>query len=89
MGVVKVDMSAECVLEKDADDRWKRRWYRKVMRRFWGGYIGKRMPSKEERGRSKRRFIDVVREKMREVGVMEELADERWKWLRCGDRYGE
>ena len=49
------------------------RWYGHVMRRDQE-YVGRKMmemelPGKRKRGRPKRRFLDVVKEDMREVGV--------------------
>ena len=57
------------------------------------GYIVRRMlrmelPGKRERGRPKRRFMDVVKEDMAEVEVTEEDTEDRnnWRWkIRCGD----
>ena len=49
------------------------RWYEHIMRRDQE-YIERRvmemeLPGKRKRGRLKRRFFDVVKEDMREVGV--------------------
>ena len=57
------------------------------------GCTGRRMlkmelPGKRKRGRSKRRFIDMVREDMQVVGATEEDAENRKRWkqvIRCGD----
>ena len=51
------------------------RWYGHVMRRDQE-YVGRRvmeieLPGKRKRGRVKRRFLDVVKEDMREVGGRE------------------
>ena len=46
------------------------------------------LPGKRKRGRPKRRFMDVVKEDMAEVEVMEEDAVDRNNWrrkIRCGD----
>ena len=61
------------------------RWYGHVMRRDQE-YVGRKMmemelPGKRRRGRPKRRFLDVVKEDMREVGVQE--MDIKAK--RCGE----
>ena len=68
------------------------RWFGHVQRRE-EGYIGRRMlgmeiPGRRKRGRPKRRFMDVVREDMRVVGVTEEEAEVREVWrqrIRCGN----
>ena len=67
-------------------------WYGHL-RRKEDGYIGRRMlrmelPGKRKRGRPKRRFMDVVKEDMAEVGVTEEDTEDRNNWrrkIRCGD----
>lgn len=56
-------------------------------------YIGRRLlrtelPGKRKRGRIKRRFMDEVREGMQEVGVIEEVAEDRMNWkmvIHCSD----
>ena len=56
-------------------------------------YIGRMMlrmelPGKRKRGRSKRRFMDVVKEDMADVEVTQEDTEDRnnWRWkIRCGD----
>ena len=56
-------------------------------------YIGKRMlclelPSKRKIGRPKMRFMDVVREDTRVVGVSDRDTTSRRNWrlrIRCGD----
>jgi hypothetical protein len=60
------------------------RWYGHVLRRN-EEYVGKRvlnmgLPGTRRRGRPKRRFMDVVREDMRELGVTEEDAVNRRVW---------
>ncbi|KAK2891434.1 hypothetical protein Q8A73_017099 [Channa argus] len=68
------------------------RWFGHVQRRNCE-YIGRRMlrlelPGRRSRGRPKRRFMDVVREDMKLVGVSEEDAEDRVRWrhmIRCGD----
>ena len=57
------------------------RWYGHVMRRDQE-YVGRKMmemelPGKRKRGRPKRRFLDVVKEDMREVGVKETDVEDR------------
>ena len=59
--------------------------------------IGSRMlsfelPGRRSRGRPKRRFMDVVKEDMKVVGVREEDAEDRVRWrqlIRCGDPWRE
>ena len=64
------------------------RWYGHVMRRGQE-YIKKMMemelPGKRRRGRSKRRFLDVVKEDMKEVGVKEmDIKDRKmWRMMIC------
>ena len=60
------------------------RWYGHVMRRDQE-YVGKKMiemelPGKRKRGRPKRRFLDVVKEDMREVGAKEMNVENRTVW---------
>ena len=57
------------------------RWYGYVMRRDQE-YVEKKMmemelPGKRRRGRPKRRFLDVVKEDMGEVGVKETDVEDR------------
>ena len=67
------------------------RWYGHVMRRDQE-YVGRKMmemelPGKRRRGRPKRRFLDAVKEDMREVGVKETDVEDRKMWrmmIRCG-----
>ena len=67
------------------------RWYGYVMRRDQE-YVGRKMmemelPGKRKRGRTKRRFLDVVKEDMREVGAKETDVENRTAWkrmIRCG-----
>ena len=67
------------------------RWYRHVMRRD-KEYVGRKMvkmelPGKRKRGRPKRRFLDVVKEDMREVGAKETDLEDRTVWRQiicCG-----
>ena len=60
------------------------------VRRNDDGYIGRRMlrmelPGKRKRGRSKGRFMDVVKEDMAEVEVTEDDTEDRnnWRWEIC------
>ena len=66
------------------------RWYGHVMRRDQE-YVGRKMMEMEllgkRRGRPKRRFLDVVKEDMKEVGVKEMDIEDRKMWrmmIRCG-----
>ena len=67
------------------------RWYGHVMRRDQE-YVGRKMmemelPRKRRRRRPKRRFLDVVKEDMKEVGVKEMDIENRKMWrmmIRCG-----
>ena len=67
------------------------RWYVHVMRRDQE-YVGRKMmemelPVKRKRGRPKRRFLDVVKEDMKEVGAKEIDIEDRKMWrmmIRCG-----
>ena len=57
------------------------RWYGHVMRRDQE-YVGRKMmemelPGKRKRGRPKRRFLDVVKENMEEVGAKEMDIEDR------------
>ena len=66
------------------------RWYGHVMRRDQE-YVGRKMmemelPGKRKRGRPKRRFLDVVKEDMREVGAKVTDVEDRKMWrmmIRC------
>ena len=67
------------------------RWYGHVMRRDQE-YVGRKMmemelSGKRRRGRPKRRFVDVVKEDMGEVGAKEMDVEDRKMWrmiIRCG-----
>ena len=67
------------------------RWYGHVMRRDQE-YVGRKtmemeLPRKRRRGRPKRRFLDVVKEDMVEVGANETDVENRKMWrmmIRCG-----
>ena len=66
-------------------------WYGHVMRRDQE-YVRRRMmemelAGKRKRGRPKRRFLDVVKEDMGEVGAKETDVEDRKVWrmiIRCG-----
>ena len=60
------------------------RWWGHIMRRE-EDYIGNRMlrmelPGCRKRGRTKRRYMDVVKEDMRMAGVTEGAVGDREKW---------
>ena len=67
------------------------RWYGHVMRRDQE-YVGRKMmemelSGKRKRGRTKRRFSDVVKEDMGEVGAKETEVENKTVWrnmIRCG-----
>ena len=67
------------------------RWYGHVLRRDQE-YIGRKMmemelPGKSRRGRPKRRFLDVVKKDMGEVGAKEMDVEDRKMWrmmISCG-----
>ena len=67
------------------------RWYEHVTRRDQE-YVGRKvmkleLPGKRKRGRPKRRFLDGVKEDMREVGAKETDVENRMVWkkmIRCG-----
>ena len=65
------------------------RWYEHVMRRDQE-YVGRKMmemelPGKRRRGRPKKRFLDVVKEDMGEVGAKETDVEDRkvWRMMIC------
>ena len=68
------------------------RWFGHIKRRD-EAYVGRRMlemdlPGRRKRGRPKRRYMDVMKEDMIEIGVTEEDAEDRVRWrgmIRCGD----
>ena len=67
------------------------RWYGHVMRRDQE-YVGRRtmeieLPGRRRRGRPRRRFLDVVKEDMGEVGAKETDIEDRMVWRKiicCG-----
>ena len=67
------------------------RWYGHIMRKDQE-YVGREMmemklPGKKKRGGPKRRFLDVVKEDMGEVGAKETDVENRMVWrkiIRCG-----
>ncbi|MCJ8739511.1 hypothetical protein PDJAM_G00048000 [Pangasius djambal] len=68
------------------------RWFGHVQRRE-SEYIGRRMldlelPGRRQRGRPKRRYMEVINEDMKLVGASVEDAEDRDRWramIRCGD----
>ena len=66
------------------------RWYKYVMRKDQE-YVGRKimkmeLPGKRRRGRPKRRFLDVVKENIGEVGAKETDVENRTAWrkmIRC------
>ncbi|MCJ8735267.1 hypothetical protein PDJAM_G00244980 [Pangasius djambal] len=68
------------------------RWFGHVQRRE-SEYIGRRMldmelPGRRQRGRPKRRYMDVINEDMKLVGASVEDAEDRDRWrvmIRCGE----
>ena len=66
------------------------RWYQHIMRRDQE-YVGRKImetefPGKRKRGRPKRRFLQVVKEGMGEVGAKETDVENRTVWkkmIRC------
>ena len=86
MGTVKVERLG---MKMKREDRL--RWHGHVMRRDWE-YVGRRvmemeLPGKSKRGRAKRRFLDVVKEDMGEVGAREKNIENRMLWRNI-IRYG-
>ena len=62
------------------------RWIGHVQRRY-SEYFGRRMlkmelPIRSQRGRSKTRFMDMMREHTQIVGEREEDAEDRERWRR-------
>ena len=60
------------------------RWYGHVMRRD-KEYVGRKMmemelPENRERGRPKRRFLNLVKEDMRKVGAKKKYVKDRTVW---------
>lgn len=72
------------------------RWFGQVQRRD-SDCVGKRMlrfmlPERRPRGRPKRRFMDLVKDDMRVVGVSEADAEDSVRWRQvicCGDPWRE
>ena len=86
---IKSTVKVEQLGMKMREDRLS--WYGHVMRRDQE-YVGRKMmemelPGKRRRGRPKRRFLDAVKEDMREVGAKETDVEDRKMWrmmIRCG-----
>ena len=50
--------------------------------------MGFKLPDRRPKGRPKRRFMDVVKEDMKLVGVRDEDEEDRVRWrqmIHCGD----
>ena len=63
-------------------EKFTLRWFRHVQR---SEYVGRRMmrlelAGRRSGGRPKRRFMDVVKEKLKSVGVREEDAEDGVRW---------
>ena len=74
----------KCFREKVRETRL--RWFGHVQRRD-SEYISRKMmrlelPGRRPRGRPKRRFMDVVKEDMKLVGVRDEDEEDRVRWRR-------
>ena len=86
-GTVKVERKDEGTKMR----KGRLRWYGHVIRRDQE-YVGRKMtemelPGKRKRRRPKRRFLDVVKEDMGEVGGKETDVENRTVWrkiIRCG-----
>ena len=75
------DWSKKQSIEKRKKNEIASDWSRKM-----ANQKRKKLPGKR-RGRSKRRFLDVVKEDMKEVGVKEMDIEDRKMWrmmIRCG-----
>ena len=92
MGVMRKDKTRNKHIRSTVKVEWlgmkmregRLRWYGHVMRRDQE-YVGRKMmemelPGKRRRGRPKRRFLDVVKEDMKEVGVKEMDIEDRKMW---------
>ena len=86
---IRNTVKVECLGMKMREGRL--RWYGHVIRKDQE-YVGRKMiemelPGKRRRGRTKRRFVDVVKEDMGEVGAKETELKNRTVWRktkRCG-----
>ena len=86
---IRSTVKAERLGMKIREDRL--RWYGHVMRRDQE-YVGRKimemeLPGKRRRGRPKKRFLDVVKEDMKEVGAKEMDIEDRKMWrmmIGCG-----
>ena len=99
MGVMRKDKIRNEYIRSTVKVEWlgmkmregRLRWYGHVMRRDQE-YVGRKMMEMElsgrrRRGRPKRRFLDVVKEDMGEVGAKETDIEDRMVWrkiIRCG-----
>ena len=92
MGVMRKDKIINEHIRSTIEVEWlgmkmregRLRWYGHVMRRYQE-YVGRKMmemelAGKRRRGRPKRRFLDVVKEDMGEVGVKETDVEDRKMW---------
>ena len=81
---------------KDKLREGRLRWYEHVRRRD-EDYVGRRVmemdvPGTRRRGRPKRRYMDSIKEDLREVGARVEDVTDRRRWrelIRCGDPWRE
>ena len=86
---IKSTVKVERLIMKMREGRL--RWYGHVMRRDQE-YVGRKimemeLPGKRRKGRLKRRFLDVVKEDMEEVGAKETDVEDSKVWrmmIRCG-----
>ena len=99
MGMMRKDKIRNEYIRSTVKVEWLRmkmregrlRWYGNVMRRDQE-YVGRKMmemelPGKRKRERPKRRFLDVVKEDVAEVGAKETDVEDRKVWrmmIRCG-----
>ena len=99
MGVTRKDKIRNEYIKSTVKVEWlgmkmregRLRWYGHVMRRDQE-YVGRKMiemelPGKRKRGRLKRRFLNLMKEDMGEIGAKEMDVEDRTVWrkmIRCG-----